>query len=55
MDRSVSDLGDQGQGVVVEALTLKLTGMAQALEEQMAQPATPTLGFEERLRLLLDR
>ena len=24
---------------------LKLTGMAQALEEQMAQPATQTLGF----------
>ena len=34
---------------------LKLTGMAQALEEQMAQPATQTLGFEERLGLLLYR
>lgn len=34
---------------------LKLTGMAQALEDQMAQPSTQTLAFEERLGLLLDR
>lgn len=34
---------------------LKLTGMAQALEEQRSQPATQTLAFEERLGLLLDR
>ncbi|MGI9305242.1 MAG: IS21-like element helper ATPase IstB [Gammaproteobacteria bacterium] len=36
--------------------SLKLTGMAQALEQQQAQPAThDELGFEERLALLVDR
>ena len=34
---------------------LKLAGMADALTEQMTQPATSTMGFEERLTLLVDR
>lgn len=36
--------------------TLKLSGMADALEQQLAQPGThEELGFEERLALLVDR
>ncbi|MEX2489703.1 MAG: IS21-like element helper ATPase IstB [Pseudomonadales bacterium] len=36
--------------------TLKLTGMADGLEQQLAQPSThEELGFEERLALLVDR
>ena len=36
--------------------TLKLTGMAEGLEQQLTQPAThEELGFEERLALLVDR
>jgi len=35
--------------------TLKLTGMRAAFEDQLAQPATHELAFEERLALLLDR
>jgi len=36
--------------------SLKLTGMAEALEQQLAQPAThEELGFEQRLALLVDR
>ena len=36
--------------------TLKLTGMADALEQQQLQPSThEELGFEERLALLVDR
>lgn len=34
---------------------LKLTGMAQALEEQMNQPQSNSLSFEERIAFLLDR
>jgi DNA replication protein DnaC len=34
---------------------LKLTGMAEALEEQLAQPQTFDLAFEERLALLIER
>ncbi len=34
---------------------LKLTGMADALEQQMAQPQTHALSFEERIGLLVDR
>jgi DNA replication protein DnaC len=33
---------------------LKLHGMAQALEEQLKQPETAALGFEERLAMLVD-
>ncbi len=35
--------------------TLKCTGMASALSEQMALPDIDTLSFEERLGLLIDR
>lgn len=36
--------------------SLKLTGMADGLEQQLAQPAThEELGFEQRLALLVDR
>jgi DNA replication protein DnaC len=36
--------------------SLKLTGMADGLEQQQAQPSThEELGFEERLALLVDR
>lgn len=35
--------------------TLRLPGMAQALEEQITQPDIDQLGFEERLGLLVDR
>ena len=34
---------------------LKLTGMAEALEQQLAQPQTFDLAFEERLALLIER
>ena len=36
--------------------SLKLTGMADGLEQQLSQPSThEELGFEERLALLVDR
>tara|TARA_B100000745_G_scaffold254826_1_gene177417 strand:+ start:1341 stop:2102 length:762 start_codon:yes stop_codon:yes gene_type:complete len=36
--------------------SLKLTGMAEGLEQQLSQPSTHSeLGFEERLALLVDR
>ena len=35
--------------------TLKFTGMAKALSEQMALPEIEQLSFEERLGLLADR
>ncbi len=35
--------------------TLRLTGMLQALEEQLDQPAMAELSFEERLAMLVDR
>ena len=36
--------------------SLKLTGMAEGLEQQQAQPSThEELGFDERLALLVDR
>jgi len=34
---------------------LKLTGLLQALEEQLAQPAAGELSFEQRLAMLVDR
>jgi DNA replication protein DnaC len=41
----------------IQALrSLKLTGMADGLEQQLAQPSThEELGFEERLALMVDR
>lgn len=35
--------------------TLRLTGMAAAFEQQLAQPASQELSFEERFGLLLDQ
>jgi DNA replication protein DnaC len=35
--------------------TLRLTGMAAALEQQLAQPAIQELSFEERFALVLDQ
>lgn len=35
--------------------SLKLTGMLDALEQQLAQPATHDLAFEQRLALLVER
>ncbi len=35
--------------------TLRLTGLLQALEEQLEQPAASERGFEERLAMLVDR
>lgn len=35
--------------------TLRLTGMLQALQEQLSQPAMAELSFEERLGILVDR
>jgi DNA replication protein DnaC len=35
--------------------TLRLTGMLQALDEQLSQPAMAELSFEERLAILVDR
>ena len=36
-------------------VTLGLTGMAKALDEQQRQPDITTLAFEERLALLVNR
>ena len=36
-------------------VSLKLTGMARALQEQMHMPEIDSLSFEERLGLLVDR
>jgi len=36
-------------------VSLKLTGMVRALQEQMHMPEIDSLGFEERLGLLVDR
>jgi DNA replication protein DnaC len=35
--------------------TLRLTGMLQAMEEQLGQPAMAELSFEERVAMLVDR
>ncbi|WP_131112219.1 IS21-like element helper ATPase IstB [Sulfuricystis thermophila] len=35
--------------------TLRLDGMARALEEQLAQPGAAALSFEERIALIIDR
>ena len=35
--------------------TLRLTGMLQALDEQLEQPAMAELSFEERLGIVVDR
>ena len=43
------------QQTVQRLKALKLDGMALALEQQSAQPQASSLGFEERLGLLVDR
>ena len=35
--------------------TMRLTGMAEALEQQLEDPEMATLSFEERLAWLVDR
>lgn len=41
--------------IVQQLRSLKLEGMAQAVQEQQEQPASRELTFEERLSLLVDR
>ncbi len=46
----------QNQQTLQQLRSLKLTGMADGLEQQQSQPSThDDLGFEERLGLLVDR
>ena len=41
--------------VLERLLSLKLSGMAEAFEEQLATPGYSELGFEDRFAILLDR
>ncbi|MGF6963298.1 DNA replication protein DnaC [Paraburkholderia sp. WC7.3g] len=43
------------QQTLTQLRTLKLDGFADGLEEQLAQPGSAKLSFEERLSLLVDR
>jgi IstB-like ATP binding protein len=43
------------QQTLTQLRTLKLDGFADGLEQQLTQPGTTTLSFEERLSLLVDR
>ena len=43
------------QHTMEQLRTLKLTGMLDALEQQLVQPQTHDLGFDERLALLVER
>lgn len=43
------------QQTLTQLRGLKLDGMARAFEEQLTQPASHTLAFEERFGLLVDR
>ena len=43
------------QQTLTRLRSLKLDGMARAFEEQLTQPASHGLGFEERFGLLVDR
>lgn len=43
------------QQTLTRLRSLKLDGMARAFEEQMEQPASHTLGFDERFGMLVDR
>lgn len=43
------------QQTLTRLRSLKLDGMARAFEEQITQPASHTLAFEERFGLLVDR
>jgi DNA replication protein DnaC len=43
------------QTTLTQLRTLKLAGLASALEEQLAQPGMTAMSFEERLAMLVDR
>ena len=43
------------QHTIMRLRALRLEGMARAFEEQLTQPATQSLSFEERFGLLVDR
>jgi DNA replication protein DnaC len=43
------------QTTLAQLRTLKLDGLAAALEEQLTQPGMTAMSFEERLALLIDR
>ena len=43
------------QHTLTQLKSLKLDGMARALEEQQIMPASQTLAFEDRLGLLVER
>src|SRR6266542_905977 len=43
------------QHTLTRLRSLKLDGMARAFEEQLTQPASHALAFEERFGLLVDR
>ena len=43
------------QTTLAQLRTLKLDGLATALEEQLTQPGITAMSFEERLALLIDR
>jgi DNA replication protein DnaC len=43
------------QTTLAQLRTLKLDGLATALEEQLTQPGMTAMSFEERLALLIDR
>jgi len=43
------------QTTLTQLRTLKLAGLAAALEEQLVQPGMTAMSFEERLALLVDR
>lgn len=43
------------QQTLTQLRGLRLDGMARAFEEQLTQPASHTLAFEERFGLLVDR
>lgn len=43
------------QQTLTQLRSLKLSGMADALQEQLTQPSMSAMSFEERMGLLVDR
>jgi len=43
------------QQTLTQLRSLKLSGMADALHEQLTQPSMSAMSFEERMALLVDR
>ena len=43
------------QQTLTQLRSLKLSGMADALQEQLTQPSMSAMSFEERMALLVDR